>query len=173
MRRIYMTRINSTLRQINRELVTKIKDGDTTWYLPKHDCSQTNLAGLQVHPVTFSERMFKNHHIHVGFIGDKVSTLQLVVFVNGKLKFVSKRCFETRVVRFPRIVRKGWWFDTIIEEKIVVCFKHRAEMDRFNTFCTSLKQGEEVQNQFAFIRVDVLKKGEHSVDVLKVLPGIQ
>lgn len=156
-----MKSINSKLREVNRDLVQKIKDNDTTWYLPKSnsDCAHLVKAGHSVYPVTLSERLFKGHPIHVDFVGEssKIRTLQLVVFVGDKLKFVSKKCFEVREVRYPKIVRKGWWFETIIVTEELLSFKSNSELARFNTFCTSLKDGEEVQAQFSKLRRDYLK----------------
>lgn len=104
-----------------------------------------------VKDITLKEKIFKGQDITVSFLGEKknLSDLQLTIFVNGELKYSSKKgVFAIKTISTPKVVRNGWKFSTEMTNKSRIVFEEKKDYDNFIGFCVQLRDCIRVQNMF-------------------------
>lgn len=118
--------------------------------------------------ITMKEKLFKGQKLDVFFEGkfEDLSDLRLKVYVNGAMKFVSQAdAFVIDTFRVPRVVRKGWFFTTIFDEKRRLKFKNQSEFERFQRFVTVLRDCKTVERMYVEQCYKYISKESESVNL--------
>lgn len=150
-----MANVNSKLRKINKGFVDKIKeDSRTNPHNVGGKKGEDYLKDTGVQPLTFKDQFLKGGNIEVKFINNSLmknlNTMQLAIFINGDLKYTSKKgVFAITTIKYSTLRRKGWRLYCENVEKDKITFKNKKDFENFLGFCTKLRDCGRVQDLFS------------------------
>lgn len=118
-----------------------------------------------VQPLTLFEQLKKGNKIDVKFLGidekKPLKNLQLAIFVNGSLKYASKKgVFTVTTLTFPTLRRKGWKIYCEKVQKDRIIFKNDKDYKKFIGFCTELRDCVRIQELYNQLCFDFVKTFE-------------
>lgn len=160
-----MKNLNNQLRKANKEIVDRMKEESKITGSISGRGSKEYLKDTGVKPLTLKDQLIKGANIEVKFLNVKedkpLSSLQLAVYMNGQLKYTSKKgVFTITTVKYSAIRRKGWRFYSEKIEKDRIIFKEKKDYDKFIGFCTKVRDCVRIQDMYEDLCFNFIKEWE-------------